>query len=67
MSQRRLLDMKKGTAIDDIVGRDAEFALVERFIDALGGAPSALVIEGEPGIGKTTLWLEALRAIETRG
>jgi tetratricopeptide (TPR) repeat protein len=25
------------------------------------------VIEGEPGIGKTTLWRAALRAIETRG
>ncbi len=36
-------------------------------MDGLAGAPSALVIEGEAGIGKTTLWSEALREIEARG
>ncbi len=36
-------------------------------MDGLAGASSALVIEGEAGIGKTTLWSEALREIEARG
>jgi DNA-binding CsgD family transcriptional regulator len=49
-----------------ILGREAELDAVERFIAAMAAGPSALVIEGEPGIGKTTLWLEAVRAAEAR-
>ncbi len=44
------------------LGRDAELGQIEAWL-AAGGGPSGpqlvLVIEGEPGIGKTTLWLEA--------
>jgi DNA-binding CsgD family transcriptional regulator/tetratricopeptide (TPR) repeat protein len=35
---------------------------VARWLEALPTGPSALVIEGEAGIGKTTLWHEALLA-----
>ena len=49
-----------------IVGRDAELALVARFLDDVHTGPVALVIEGEAGIGKTTVWLEAVRAAEAR-
>ena len=38
------------------VGRDDEVAALRAFFDAAGGGPRALVLEGEPGIGKTTLW-----------
>ena len=36
------------------------------FLDALGGGSRALLIEGEPGIGKTTVWLAVVRAAEAR-
>jgi class 3 adenylate cyclase len=49
-----------------IVGREGELAAVERFLDGVSAQPSALVIEGEAGIGKTTMWLEAVRAAESR-
>jgi hypothetical protein len=49
-----------------VLGREAELDAVERFIDAMTAGPSGLVIEGEPGIGKTTLWVEAVRAAEAR-
>lgn len=51
---------------DAVVGREAEFGAVERFLDAAAAGPCALVIEGEPGIGKTTVWVEAVRAAEAR-
>jgi len=40
-----------------LIGRDAELEAIEGFL-ALGEGerPSALVLEGEAGIGKTTLW-----------
>jgi hypothetical protein len=38
-----------------MVGRDDELEAVERFVTQRVG-PGALIIEGEPGIGKTTLW-----------
>lgn len=42
------------------VGRDAELAEVESFLGELGTASGALALEGEPGIGKTTIWREAV-------
>ncbi len=40
---------------DDVVGRDREQAILREFLtrDAPMGA---LVIEGDAGVGKTTLW-----------
>jgi DNA-binding CsgD family transcriptional regulator len=42
-----------------IVGRDPELEALERWFH--GPRPALLEIEGEAGIGKTTLWEEALR------
>ena len=53
--------------LDTIVGRDAELEALTRFLDALRGSRGGLVLEGEAGIGKTVLWLEAVRMAETRG
>ena len=39
-----------------IFGRDAEFARISSFLDALPRGPQGLVVEGEPGVGKTTVW-----------
>jgi len=49
-----------------VVGREAELDAVERFLDALTAGPAALVIDGEAGIGKTTLWLAGVRSAESR-
>ncbi len=49
-----------------IVGREAELAAVARFLDSLQAGAAALVIEGEAGIGKTTVWREAVRGAESR-
>jgi DNA-binding CsgD family transcriptional regulator len=50
-----------------VVGRDAELGLVDRFLDHVSPGPAALVIEGEAGIGKTTVWLEGITAAGARG
>ena len=49
-----------------IVGREAELEAVEQFLDGVPSGPLALLVEGEAGIGKTALWLEAVRAAEDR-
>jgi DNA-binding CsgD family transcriptional regulator len=51
-------------APDAIFGREAELAAVARFLDAPVTGARALLISGEAGIGKTTIWLEALRRSE---
>ena len=56
-----------GAATATFLGREAELAAVERFLDRAPAGPYALFIEGEAGIGKTTIWLEAVRAAEARG
>ncbi|HEY3190209.1 MAG TPA: ATP-binding protein, partial [Solirubrobacteraceae bacterium] len=54
-----------GTAAD-LVGRDEELAAIARFLDA--GAPAcAVAIEGDPGIGKTTVWDAAAADAGERG
>jgi hypothetical protein len=50
-----------------IAGRDAELSAITRFLDSLAARPEILVLEGEPGIGKTTLWLAAVEQARERG
>ena len=47
-------------------GREAERAQVELVLDAVAHGPAALVIEGAPGIGKTTLWRKAVESARQR-
>jgi DNA-binding CsgD family transcriptional regulator len=52
---------------ETIVGRDVELEAVVRFLASAKAPASILVIESEPGMGKTTLWREALlRSERTR-
>lgn len=48
-----------------LVGREIELGAVERWLASAG--PSLLEIEGEPGIGKTTLWDEGVRRAREAG
>src|SRR5919204_6412041 len=50
-----------------LVGRERELATVTTFVDAIPEGPRALLLEGEAGIGKTTIWLEAVGVSEERG
>src|SRR3954470_13551451 len=43
-----------------VVSREPQAAEIAAFLPSVVAAPCALVIEGEPGIGKTTLWLETI-------
>ena len=45
-----------------VVSREEELASLDAFIDAPAAAPAALVLEGEAGIGKSTLWRRGGRA-----
>lgn len=49
------------------VSRKADEQAVADFLDGVPSAPAALVIEGDPGIGKTTLWLDAVDRARERG
>jgi hypothetical protein len=49
------------------IGRDPEQAAVERLLDAGSGRLTALVLEGEAGIGKTTVWRDAVHLGRERG
>jgi DNA-binding CsgD family transcriptional regulator len=52
----------------DVLGRDDELRSLRAFLDrpAAGGL-AALVLEGEAGIGKSTLWLATVEAARQRG
>ena len=49
-----------------VVGRDREVEDVTSFVDGDAQA-RVLVLEGEPGIGKTTLWRAGVEAARERG
>jgi DNA-binding CsgD family transcriptional regulator len=51
----------------DIIGRESELAILHRFLDSIPTGPSALLLSGEPGIGKTTVWKEGLAGALERG
>ena len=50
----------------DVIGREPELAILDRFLDSIPGGPSALLLSGDPGIGKTTVWKEGLAGAELR-
>ena len=50
-----------------VVGRESEIDSVHDFLEAVSGGPIALLIEGEAGIGKTTLWREGIAEARERG
>src|SRR5205814_92059 len=50
-----------------VIGRESELAAIEELLQGLATGPGTLLIEGEAGIGKTTLWNEAMRSAEDRG
>ena len=52
----------------DVLGRDDELRSLRAFLDRPAGAGmTALVLEGEAGIGKSTLWLAGVEAARERG
>jgi DNA-binding CsgD family transcriptional regulator len=61
---------RRGTialVLDEVIGRAAELEAIEAFLDALDRGPAALVLEGEPGIGKTTLMRAGVATARARG
>ena len=51
---------------DDLVGRDEELTRLRGFLNSESG-PAALLVEGEAGIGKTTLWKSGIAAAQASG
>jgi DNA-binding CsgD family transcriptional regulator len=50
-----------------VQSRPTESRRIAGFLASAASEPSALLIEGEPGIGKTTLWLAALELARDKG
>jgi DNA-binding CsgD family transcriptional regulator len=52
---------------EQLVGRRQELAAIDAFLDGLPGGGSALVFAGDAGVGKTTLWEDAVATARSRG
>jgi predicted ATPase len=50
-----------------VVGREAELRTIERLIEDDAPGATALVLDGEAGIGKTTVWLAGVERARERG
>lgn len=50
-----------------VFGREHELALGDTFITDAGSRGAVLVIEGDAGVGKTTVWAEVLRRAADQG
>jgi predicted ATPase len=48
----------------DLVGRDRELAALEAFFGRERAGAGVLVLEGEAGVGKSSLWLAGVRIAE---
>ena len=48
-----------------LIGRDAEVAEISAFLSAAAGAPAALAITGDAGIGKTMVWNHSVQAVRS--
>ncbi len=50
-----------------MIGREAELQRIEQVLDSTPRGPAGIALEGDPGIGKTTLWHEVVQAAWERG
>ena len=50
-----------------VIGREEELSAVDEFLAATEDEAACLSLEGEPGIGKTTVWQEAVRRARELG
>src|SRR5216683_3548138 len=50
-----------------MVGRDAELAAMGKALEMPGGGFASIIISGDPGIGKTTVWRQGIAAAQARG
>lgn len=50
-----------------LIGRDRELQAVDSLLQRVRGGPAALILDGEPGIGKTTLCRAAAEAASEAG
>ena len=51
----------------ELIGRDEELQSVQRFLEAVPAGARALLIAGEAGVGKTSLWQAAVGRAEAAG
>jgi DNA-binding CsgD family transcriptional regulator len=51
----------------EVVGRDAELRSLRDFVERVADGAVALVLEGEAGMGKTTLWRAGVEAAASAG
>ena len=51
----------------EIFGRERELARLDLFLESLHSGSAALLLEGEPGIGKTAVWRAEVDAAELGG
>jgi DNA-binding CsgD family transcriptional regulator len=51
----------------EIIGRDEEIGSLNAFLDRTADGVGAVVLEGDAGIGKSTLWLAGVEAARERG
>jgi DNA-binding CsgD family transcriptional regulator len=51
----------------EIIGRREELLTLEAFLTDIPAGGQALLLEGDPGIGKTALWQQGLRSARERG
>jgi len=54
-------------ARSEVVGREREIAAVASFLEGFDRGPRGLVLEGEAGVGKTTVWLNGVESARQRG
>ena len=55
------------TTVHAPIGRDEELGAIARLLDDPGQLPAAVVLWGDAGIGKTSIWLAGLEAAAERG
>jgi DNA-binding CsgD family transcriptional regulator len=56
-----------GPLARDVIGREEEHAALSAFVDAIPAGTCSLVLHGEPGIGKTTLWEDGIQVAGSQG